>query len=62
MSCEQGKCKSSNLENNHQDCSLIFKEIVNDEELKTLTEEDIKAIFIVGGGRLQPAYGVIRPD
>ena len=63
MSCEQEKCKSSNLENNLGDYSLILKEIANDEELKSLTEEDIKAIF--GGNRSkhqdkQP-YGSVRP-
>ena len=47
MSCELGKCESSNLANNYQDCSWILREIANDEELKDLTEEDLKAI--VGG-------------
>ncbi|MCA2684916.1 MULTISPECIES: hypothetical protein [Microcystis] len=63
MSCELGKCESSNLANNYQDCSWILREIANDEELKSLTEEDIKAIF--GGNRSkhqdkQP-YGSVRP-
>ncbi len=49
MSCELGKCKSSNLANNYQDCSWILREIANDEELKDLTEEDLKAII---GGKL----------
>ncbi|AKV70448.1 MULTISPECIES: hypothetical protein [Microcystis] len=64
MSCEQEKCKSSNLENNLGDYSLILKEIANDEELKSLTEEDIKAIF--GGEGVnkpepQPPYGSVLP-
>ncbi|NCS30980.1 MAG: hypothetical protein GPJ18_21570 [Microcystis aeruginosa F13-15] len=62
MSCEQEKCKSSNLENNLGDYSLILKEIANDEELKSLTEEDIKAIF---GGKgvkpVKPPYGGVLP-
>jgi bacteriocin-like protein len=32
----------------------VLKEITNDEELKTLTEEDLKAIV---GGRMQQVYG-----
>jgi len=31
MSCELGKCESSNLANNYQDCSLILREIADDE-------------------------------
>jgi bacteriocin-like protein len=58
MSCELGKCESSNLANNYQDCSLILREIANDEELKDLTEEDLKAI-IGGGLRLPLIYGSV---
>jgi bacteriocin-like protein len=57
MSCEQGKCESSNLANNYQDFSLILREIANDEELKDLTEEDLKAI--IGGGREMLIYGSV---
>lgn len=56
MSCELGKCESSNLANNYQDFSLILREIANDEELKDLTEEDLKAII---GGRLSQMYGSV---
>ncbi len=56
MSCELGKCESSNLANNYQDCSLILREIANDEELKDLTEEDLKAII---RGGLHLIYGSV---
>jgi len=58
MSCELGKCESSNLANNYQDCSLILREIADDEELKDLSEEDLKAI-IGGGLRLPLIYGSV---
>ncbi len=32
----------------------VLDEIANDDELKTLTEEDLKAII---GGRMQQVYG-----
>ncbi|TRV09214.1 MAG: hypothetical protein EWV41_09205 [Microcystis wesenbergii Mw_MB_S_20031200_S109] len=60
MSCELGKCKSSNLANNYQDCSLILREIANDEELKDLTEEDLKAI--IGGKQNKLIYGSVSLD
>ncbi|MCZ8024326.1 MAG: hypothetical protein O9332_02315 [Microcystis sp. LE19-10.1B] len=56
MSCELGKCESSNLANNYQDCSLILREIADDEELKDLTEEDLKAII---RGGLHLIYGSV---
>ncbi|TRV42055.1 MAG: hypothetical protein EWV42_04505 [Microcystis panniformis Mp_GB_SS_20050300_S99D] len=58
MSCELEKCESSNLANNYQDCSLILREIANDEELKDLTEEDLKAI--IGGKQIKfQMYGSV---
>jgi len=56
MSCELGKCESSNLANNYQDCSLILREIADDEELKDLSEEDLKAII---RGGLHLIYGSV---
>jgi hypothetical protein len=57
MSFESQNSSNLNSDNAQQICPQLLEEIANDDELKTLTEEEINAIF--GGFRIKPMYGVI---
>ena len=61
MSFETKNSSNLNSDDAQQICPQILEEIANDDELKTLTEEEIKAIF--GGRTVMPVqiYGVVSP-
>jgi hypothetical protein len=59
MSFETQNSSNLNSDNAQQICPQLLEEIANDDELKTLTEEEIKAVF--GGFRFKGLmYGSIR--
>jgi hypothetical protein len=55
MSFETKNSSNLNLDDAQQISPQLLEEIVNDDELKTLTEEEIKAVF--GGRRMMLIYG-----
>jgi hypothetical protein len=59
MSFETKNSSNLNSDDAQQICPQLLEEIANDDELKTLTEEEIKAVF--GGLRILvkplPTYG-----
>ena len=58
MSFENQNSSNINSDDAQQICPQLLEEIANDDELKTLTDEEIKAVF--GGRRLiKPMYGVV---
>jgi hypothetical protein len=57
MSFENQNSSNLNSDDAQQICPQLLAEIANDDELKTLTDEEIKAVF--GGRRLKPMYGVV---
>ena len=59
MSFENQNSSNLNSDDAQQICPQLLEEIANDDELKTLTEEEIKAVF--GGLRplVKPIYGVV---
>jgi hypothetical protein len=58
MSFENQNSSNINSDYAQQICPQLLEEIANDDELKTLTDEEIKAVF--GGRRLiKPMYGVV---
>ena len=58
MSFETQNSSNLNSDDAQQICPQLLEEIANDDELKTLTDEEIKAVF--GGRRLiKPMYGVV---
>jgi hypothetical protein len=58
MSFENQNSSNLNSDDAQQICPQLLEEIANDDELKTLTDEEIKAVF--GGRRLiKPMYGVV---
>jgi hypothetical protein len=59
MSFETQNSSNLNSDDAQQICPQLLEEIANDDELKTLTEEEIKAVF--GGLRplVKPIYGVV---
>jgi hypothetical protein len=57
MSFESQNSSNLNSDDAQQICPQLLEEIANDDELKTLTEEEIKAVF--GGLRIKPMYGVV---
>ena len=62
MSFETQNSSDLNPDDAQQICPQLLEEIANDDELKTLTEEEIKAVF--GGRRMMLMYGAIitRPN
>jgi hypothetical protein len=60
MSCEREQALNQNprLEDEQQFVDRILDAIATDDELKTLTEEDIKAIYGGLGGAQE--YGSVR--
>jgi hypothetical protein len=57
MSFETQNSSNLNSDDAQQICPQLLEEIANDDELKTMTEEEIKAVF--GGFRIKPMYGVV---
>ena len=60
MSFETQNSSNLNSDEAQQICPQLLEEIANDDELQTLTEEEIKAVF--GGRRMMMMYGVVRPN
>jgi hypothetical protein len=59
MSFETQNSSNLNSDDAQQICPQLLEEIANDDELKTLTEEEIKSVF---GGFIRPMYGVVSPS
>ena len=60
MSFETQNSSNLNSDDAQQICPQLLEEIANDDELKTLTDEEIKAVF--GGRTMMLMYGcVIKP-
>ena len=61
MSFENQNSSNINSDDAKQICPQLLEEIANDDELKTLTDEEIKAVF--GGIRMMLIYGgITRKD
>ncbi|MFN9174166.1 MAG: hypothetical protein ACK58N_06525 [Synechocystis sp.] len=58
MSFETQNSSNLNSDDAQQICPQLLAEIANDEELKTLTEEEINAVF---GGRIKPILVNAKP-
>jgi hypothetical protein len=60
MSFETQNSSNLNSDDAQQICPQLLEEIANDDELKTLREEEIKAVF--GGRHMMMMYGGVRPN
>ena len=58
MSFETQNSSNLNSDDAQQICPQLLEEIANDDELKTLTDEEIKAVF--GGRTMMLIYGGVR--
>ena len=61
MSFESQNLSNLNASATQQICPKLLEEIANDDELKNLTEEEIKAVFGGRGDREMLVYGNVRP-